>query len=128
MVIQRVALMRTKVCLVRLFASAVVLLAFAATVRAASFTGGDESTKKPGGNSDSVPNVTTASPMRLVASPISIFKPKTVTTRKSGLTGVQKAKKTEQPKQGFFKSMFNPEPPPPPKTIKEWMSLKQIHP
>jgi hypothetical protein len=120
--------MRTKVCLVRLFTSAVVLLAFTATVRAASFTGGDESTKKPGGNSGSVLKATTASPMRLVASPISIFKPKTVTTRKSGLTGVQKAKKTEQPKQGFFKSMFNPEPPPPPKTIKEWMSLKQIHP
>ncbi|HEY2893064.1 MAG TPA: hypothetical protein VGJ16_02580 [Pirellulales bacterium] len=119
--------MRTKVCLVRIFVSAFILLGYAATLHAAWLTGGDESTKKSRGNSDSGLNNMT-SPMHLVASPMSIFKPKTVTTRKSGLTGVQKAKKTEQPKQGFFKSMFNPEPPPPPKTIKEWMSLKQIHP
>jgi hypothetical protein len=105
-------LMRTKVCLVCIFASALVVAGFAATVRAASLGSGGDST----------------GPLRLLASTTGFFKPKTVTTRKSGLTGVQKAKRTEQPKQGFFKSMFNPEPPPPPKTIKEWMSLKQIHP
>ena len=65
---------------------------------------------------------------RLVSNTTGMFKPKTVTTRKSGLTGVQKAKKPEQPKQGLIQSMLHPEPPPPPKTIKEWMSLKQIHP
>jgi hypothetical protein len=29
---------------------------------------------------------------------------------------------------GFFQSLVTPEPPAPPKTIKEWMSLQQIHP
>ncbi|MGD9721629.1 MAG: hypothetical protein AB7O59_05925 [Pirellulales bacterium] len=29
---------------------------------------------------------------------------------------------------GFFYKLFHPEPPPPPRTIEEWMSLKQIHP
>ncbi|HTM54610.1 MAG TPA: hypothetical protein VL175_11310 [Pirellulales bacterium] len=119
--------MRTKVCLVRI-CSAFMLLGYAATVHAAWFTAGDDSSGKPDKKGESAINTATTNPMRLVANPMNIFKPKTVTTRKSGLTGVQKAKKTEQPKQGFFKSMFNPEPPPPPKTIKEWMSLKQIHP
>ena len=65
---------------------------------------------------------------RLVSNTTNIFTPGKTTTRKSGTTNVEKAKKPPQEKQGFFKSMFNPEPPPPPKTIKEWMSLKQIHP
>jgi hypothetical protein len=65
---------------------------------------------------------------RLVSSTTGIFKPKTVTIRKSGLTGTKNPKKSDPPKQGFFQSMLHPEPPPPPKTIKEWMSLKQIHP
>lgn len=66
---------------------------------------------------------------RLLSSPTSLFKktkPKQVKT--SGATKITKAKRTEPEKQGFFKSLFNPEPPPPPKTIKEWMSLEQIHP
>ena len=49
--------------------------------------------------------------------------PKKVT----GTTGIY----TMHPKQeepGFFHKLFHPEPPPPPKTIDEWMSLKQIHP
>jgi hypothetical protein len=54
-------------------------------------------------------------------------KPQSV--RKSGTTGGQIAKNPKPAdKPGFFKSMFHPEPPPPPKTIKEWMSLKQVHP
>lgn len=65
---------------------------------------------------------------RLVSNTTNIFTPGKTTTRKSGTTGIEIAKKPPQEKQGFFKSMFNPEPPPPPKTIKEWMSLKQIHP
>jgi hypothetical protein len=66
---------------------------------------------------------------RLVSNTANVFTPgKTTTTRKSGTTGFVKAQKPPQEKQGFFKSMFNPEPPPPPKTVKEWMSLKQIHP
>jgi len=65
---------------------------------------------------------------RLVSNTANIFKPGTTTTRRSGTTNVETAKKPEQEKQGFFKSIFNPEPPPPPKTVKEWMSLKQIHP
>ncbi len=31
-------------------------------------------------------------------------------------------------KPGFFYKLFHPEPPPPPKTVDEWMSLEQIHP
>jgi hypothetical protein len=65
---------------------------------------------------------------RLVSNTTNVFTPSKTTTRKSGTTGMEIAKKPPQEKQGFFKSMFNPEPPPPPKTIKEWMSLKQIHP
>lgn len=65
---------------------------------------------------------------RLLTNPTSIFKPKPKQVNKSGTTKVTKAKRSEPGKQGFFKSMFNPEPPPPPKTIKEWMSLEQIHP
>ncbi len=29
---------------------------------------------------------------------------------------------------GFFYKLFHPEPPPPPRTIDEWMSLEQVHP
>lgn len=29
---------------------------------------------------------------------------------------------------GFFYKLFHPAPPPAPRTIKEWMSLEQIHP
>jgi hypothetical protein len=65
---------------------------------------------------------------RLVGNTTSVFKPSKPTTRKSGTTNIEIAKKPPQEKQGFFKSLFNPEPPPPPKTIKEWMALKQIHP
>lgn len=67
---------------------------------------------------------------RLLSSPTSIFKPKTKPkpVKKSGTTKVTKAKRTEPEKEGFFKSILNPEPPPPPKTIKEWMALEQIHP
>ncbi len=66
----------------------------------------------------------------LVTSTKNILTPKKQpSVRKSGTAGLQVAKGAKSAdKPGFFKSMFHPEPPPPPKTIKEWMSLKQIHP
>lgn len=71
----------------------------------------------------------TSGTKRLLTSPTSLFKktkPKQVKT--SGVTKVTKAKRNESEREGFFKSIFNPEPPPPPRTIDEFMSLEQIHP
>jgi len=45
-----------------------------------------------------------------------------------GATATRRIKRSEPPKQSFFKRWFKPEPPPPPKTVEEWMSLEQIHP
>jgi hypothetical protein len=36
--------------------------------------------------------------------------------------------RTKHKEPGFFYKLFHPEPPPPPQTVKEWMSLEQIHP
>jgi hypothetical protein len=48
-------------------------------------------------------------------------------TKRTGTVATHSARpKKDEP--GFFHRLFNPEPPPPPKTIEEWMSLKQIHP
>lgn len=58
-----------------------------------------------------------------------VFTPKKKpSVRKGGTTAIHPAKKTPTEKQGFFSSLVNPQPPPPPKTIKEYMELKQIHP
>lgn len=89
-------------------------------------------TKKVASNSSS-PSVATNLSKRtkhFVTSPKDIFtQKKQPSVRKSGTTGLQVAKDSKPAdKPGLFKSMFHPEPPPPPKTIKEWMSLKQIHP
>ena|SRR5262245_13482313 len=65
---------------------------------------------------------------RFVSSTTNMFAPKKHVTRKSGTTAIHRAKVPERPKQGFFQQLFKPEPPPPPKTVKEWMSLKQVHP
>jgi hypothetical protein len=47
--------------------------------------------------------------------------------KRTGTTATHSARsKHEEP--GFFYKLFHPEPPPPPETIEEWMSLKQIHP
>lgn len=48
--------------------------------------------------------------------------------KRNGSSTAQSAKNPKAPKQGFFKSMFNPDPPPPPQTIGDWMKLKQIRP
>jgi hypothetical protein len=65
---------------------------------------------------------------RVLTYPTSKLAPKKKPVKKTGTTAIIKAKRPEPEKQGFFKSMFAPEPPPPPKTIREWMSLKQIRP
>ncbi len=70
----------------------------------------------------------TAAPKRFVSSTKNMLTPKKNVTRKSGTTGIQRAKSSRDEKPGYFKSLFTSEPPPPPKTINEWMSLKQIHP
>ncbi len=46
--------------------------------------------------------------------------------RTLGLTGSPIGPKPKEP--GFFYKLFHPAPPPPPRTIDEWMSLEQIHP
>jgi hypothetical protein len=89
-------------------------------------------TKKVSSNSSTPSVVTNLSngTKHFVTSTKNILTPKKQpSVRKSGTTGMQVAKDSKPAdKPGFFKSMFHPEPPPPPKTIKEWMSLKQIHP
>jgi hypothetical protein len=70
----------------------------------------------------------TGSTKRLVSNTTGMLTPKKTTIKKSGTTAYYKAPLPPQEKPGFFKSLFQPEPPPVPKTIKEWMSLKQIHP
>jgi hypothetical protein len=54
--------------------------------------------------------------------------PKSQPAKNNSTTSMQASKNLKEPQQGFFKSLFNPEPPPPPQTIKDWMKLKQIHP
>lgn len=66
---------------------------------------------------------------RLVSGTMGVFTPKKAPAKKKvgGTTAVHSTKaKAEEP--GFFYKMFHPEPPPPPKTIKEWMSLQKVHP
>ena len=65
-------------------------------------------------------------PKRLVSNTKSMLTPKSKPAEKS--VPIPTAKNPKESQQGFFKSMFNPDPPPPPQTIKEWMKLKQIHP
>jgi hypothetical protein len=45
-----------------------------------------------------------------------------------GCAPLAQPKNSKQEKPGFFKSLFQPEPPPPPKTIKDWMSLERVQP
>ena len=55
------------------------------------------------------------------------FKKPTAPVKRSGVIATHSSRpKQEAP--GFFQKLFHPEPPPPPKTIEEWMSLKQVHP
>lgn len=52
---------------------------------------------------------------------------KPATTKQSGTTA-RYSLRPNRDEPGFFYKLFHPEPPPPPKTIDEWMSLEQIHP
>jgi hypothetical protein len=65
---------------------------------------------------------------RLVSNTKNMLMPsKPATVRKSGTTAIHKKNATEN-KPGFFKSWFAPQPPQTPRTIKEWMALKQPKP
>jgi hypothetical protein len=65
---------------------------------------------------------------KLVSNTKNLFVAKKPPVKKRGVTATHRAAKPEVPKQSLFKRMFNPEPPPPPRTVGEWMSLEQIHP
>lgn len=68
---------------------------------------------------------------RLMSNTKNLFvpkKPKKTPSKKRGVTATHRDVRHEPPKQSFFQRLFNPEPPPPPRTIDEWMSLEQVHP
>ncbi|MEX0678195.1 MAG: hypothetical protein WD063_14020 [Pirellulales bacterium] len=65
---------------------------------------------------------------RFVSGTKNLFVAKKPPAKKRGVTATHRAARAEPPKQGFFQRWFNPEPPPPPRTVEEWMSLEQIHP
>jgi hypothetical protein len=81
-------------------------------------------------NSKSTPTIFTrmgSGTKRLMTNTKSLLtfqKPATAKSAKKTQTATRGA----QEKPGFFHRMFYPEPPPPPKTVDEWMSLEQIHP
>ena len=70
----------------------------------------------------------TSGTKRFVDGTKNLFVAKKPPAKTRGVTATRRAKRYEPPKQSFFKRWFNPEPPPPPRTIEEWMSLEQIHP
>lgn len=45
-----------------------------------------------------------------------------------GVTATYPASRPQPAKPGFFRRWFSSDPAPAPKTVKEWMSLEQIHP
>lgn len=69
----------------------------------------------------------TSGTKRFVTGTKNLFVAKKPAAKKRGVTATRRAARPAPPKQGFFKRWFNPEPPPPPRTIEEWMSLEQIH-
>jgi hypothetical protein len=98
--------------------------------------GGDSSkpaakTKKVSNASKTPPVLTKMAdaPKRLVSSTKSMLAPKNPSPKKKGPeTTLPPVRNPKEQKQGFFQSLFNPAPPPPPQTIQDWMKLKQIHP
>jgi hypothetical protein len=70
----------------------------------------------------------TGSTKRLATNTKNLFVSKKPPAKKRGVTATRKAEHPEPPRQNVFKRWFNPDPPPPPKTVEEWMSLKQVHP
>jgi hypothetical protein len=67
-------------------------------------------------------------PRQLVNNTKNLFVSKKQPSRKGASTVIKRQPRTEQKQPGFFKQLFRPEPPPPPRTVEEWMSLEQIHP
>jgi hypothetical protein len=93
--------------------------------------GADSSTSDSGAQTSSKPAVVTKvtdGTRRWVSNTKSMLMPsKPAPVRKSGTTAIHK-KNANEDKPGFFKSWFAPKPPQTPRTIKEWMALKQPKP
>jgi hypothetical protein len=93
--------------------------------------GAESSASDAGAQTTSKPAVVskmTDGTRRLVSNTKSMLMPsKPAPVRKSGTTAIHKKNATEN-KPGFFTSWFAPKPPQTPRTIKEWMALKQPKP
>jgi hypothetical protein len=70
----------------------------------------------------------TSGTKRLASNTKNLFVARKPPAKKLGVTATRRAERPQPPKQNFFKRWFNPEPPPPPQTVDEWMSLEQVHP
>ncbi len=91
--------------------------------------GGTGSTRSA--SSTKAPNVftkMTSGTKRFFTNTKSLVTPKKPPKKTRGVTAIHRAEKTEQPKQGFFSQLFHPQSTEPPRTVKEWMSLDQVHP
>ncbi len=70
----------------------------------------------------------TSGPRRLLASTKNLLVPdKKPPAKKATVTNVRRHAKTK-PQRGFFEQLFHPGPPPPPRTMGEWMALDQPRP
>jgi hypothetical protein len=75
-------------------------------------------------------NITNA-PKRFVSSTKNLLTPKKAppAPAKHSTTSSRTISKSNPPQSpGFFKSLFGSEPPPPPKSVGEWMKLEQVKP
>jgi hypothetical protein len=66
----------------------------------------------------------TSTPHDFLAKSKEIISPNKTKPKKSA-TVVRKNTSSKNEKPSLFKSMFTPEPAPPPQTVKEWLSLKR---
>ena len=79
------------------------------------------------GKSQNILTKMTSPARRLLTSTKNLLVPKkNPQENKAKVTSVRRHGK-EKPQQGFFTRLFQG-PPPPPRTMKEWMDLEQIHP
>ena len=75
-------------------------------------------------------NITNA-PKRFVSSTKTLLSPKksqSAPAKRSTASSRVSSKSNPPQSPGFFKSLFSPEEPPPPKTVGDWMKLKQVRP
>jgi hypothetical protein len=72
----------------------------------------------------------TSGTKRFVSNTKNLFVPKKSEPARPKTTSIRarQSARDQYETPGFFYRLFHPEPPPPPQTIDEWMSLKQIHP